>query len=111
MATGVRRKIDLAQQLTEQRLTVDEPPRAATSRAADARLEARKAILATLQFNQQHEQLFRVWMAERKGTGTQFRMIRGQLHWRSGDMPWSAIDEDSANVFLARFDIPEQEGT
>lgn len=115
MTGPVTRKIELAKQIEEQKLTVDEPARAATSKLADERLERRRAILKTLHFNLEHEHLFRAFMAERKGgeggLRLRLRLRGGQLCWASALFPddfTPFTDSDLSNIVLARFDPPAE---
>lgn len=110
MSGPITRKIALAQQIEEQKVTLEEaPPRAVTAKLADERMERRRAILSTLQFNLDHEHLFRAFMAERKGQGLRFRMRGGYLHVvtdTSQGENWLQLGADAANAALERFDAP-----
>lgn len=76
--------------------------------SVDEATERLAGAIATLKFNQQHEHLFRAWLAERKGDGLRFRIRDGKFCWASPLAPddWMPITADEANIVLARFDAP-----
>jgi len=100
------RKVPIAAQVAEIKKLLEVPPRADSAMAQAARIEAQRAILATLQFCLEHEPGIRSFMAMPATVRErEYQLIDGGLAWRrkdgAGGDDWTPMSEAEANAALA----------